>query len=71
MAKDHVDLQLGMLLWFNPAKTTRTKSASIRPGEVEDSVKKIGFLSFGHWTAGPGSRRARLPTPSCSPSSWR
>src|SRR5690606_1054675 len=25
------------------------------PQEVEDSVKKIGFLSFGHWSPAPGS----------------
>ena len=31
-------------------------SESIRPGEVEDTVKKIGFLSFGHWGPGAGSR---------------
>ena len=45
-----------MLFWFNPAQTSWTVSESIRPREVEDRVKKIGFLSFGHWTAGAGSR---------------
>ena len=45
-----------MLFWFNPAQTSRAVSESIRPGEVDDRVKKIGFLSFGHWAAGAGSR---------------
>ncbi len=34
----------------------RTVSESICRREVECRMKKIGFLSFGHWTTGAGSR---------------
>ena len=34
----------------------RAVSESFVPGEVDESVKKIGFLSFGHWAPVAGSR---------------
>ena len=49
----------------------RTKSPSIRPRQVEDSVKRIGFLPSATGQAAPARVRARLPTPSCNRSSWR
>ena len=34
-------------------------------------MKKIGFLSFGHWTPSPHSQTRRAPTRCCSRSTWR
>ena len=38
---------------------------------VAPGMKKIGFLSFGHWTPSPHSQTRRRPTRCCSPSTSR
>lgn len=36
--------------------TTRAAGIRERPGTLRRFVKRIGFLSFGHWRDAPGSR---------------